>query len=221
MAEDELIPEHIVKHQNNVLETIQAVEVDDSWLKRCAFGTMHHISCLQSLQETFLREGVFYITVRFLGSLTVLLEFQYEESMLCYFENNWLSQWLGDIKPWRPNLFAQERLAWLSVVGVPLHAWLGPNFKTISERFGVVISVDSNTGSRKKLDRGRILVSTKFLEPNSKELILEVNGENFHITIKEESGVNFSMINIHNRKTTDHKSDCSVIGGASPTTDVN
>ncbi|KAK9269181.1 hypothetical protein L1049_000950 [Liquidambar formosana] len=54
MAKDELIPEHTVKHQSNVLETILAVEVDDSWLKRRAFGTVHHVSCLQSLQETFL-----------------------------------------------------------------------------------------------------------------------------------------------------------------------
>ncbi|KAK9286984.1 hypothetical protein L1049_015392 [Liquidambar formosana] len=175
------------KHQHPVIETIQVEEVDNDWVKRCVIGSVIHFSYLQGLQEAFSREGVFDITVRYMGGLLVLLEFHLEEIMKSHLKDGtWLAQWVKDIRSWHPNLLVHERLVWLSIVGVPLHAWLEINFMKIGEKFGEVISIDGNTHNRKMLDRGRILVSTKLLEPISKELILEVCNENFLITVREE-----------------------------------
>lgn len=35
-----------------------------------------------------------------------------------------LSKWFEDIRPWDPRSVARERLVWLNVTGVPVHAWL-------------------------------------------------------------------------------------------------
>ncbi|KAK9288371.1 hypothetical protein L1049_016825 [Liquidambar formosana] len=180
-----------IKHHSHGIETMQIEEVDGDWLKR----------------------SVFDITVRFMGGLLVLLEFHSEEVMKSHLEDTtWLDQWVKDIRSWHPNLIIHERLVWLSITGVPLHAWVGTNFRKIGERFGAVIFVDSNTHNKTMLDRGRILVSTKLLEPISKDLVLEVCNENFLINVKEESVVSLSCLN----SPAQCKSKHQVVGVSSP-----
>jgi len=92
---------------------------------------------------------------------------------------------------------------WLSIVGVTLDAWLEDNFRMIAERFGVVIEVDGNTKSKKKVDYGRILIAMKLLEPIFKEFILEVCNENFLIIVREESMDHLSFAKVHASFPTD------------------
>ncbi|KAK9291417.1 hypothetical protein L1049_019364 [Liquidambar formosana] len=164
-----------LKHVRNAIEVIQAAELDEAWLHRCMVGKVANYNSRSGLQEAIIREGVFDITIRFLGGLLVLVEFQSEEVMNWYLEQkSWLAQWFSELSKWKPGLQLTDRLVSLSINGVPLHCWTVANFNRIGERFGCVISIDCNTSTKKILDRGRILVSTKFREPISKELLLEV-----------------------------------------------
>ncbi|KAK9275447.1 hypothetical protein L1049_022713 [Liquidambar formosana] len=187
-----------LKHVRNAIEVIQAAETDEVWLHTCMVGKVANFNSLSGLQEAIIRKGVFYITMRFLGGLLVLVEFQSEEVMSWYLEQkSWLAQWFSELSKWKPSLQLTDRLVWLNISGVPLHFWTVANFNRIGERFGCVISIDRNTSTKKVLDRGKILVSTKFREPISKELLLEFLEERFLITVKEESGVSFSLHSLH------------------------
>ncbi|KAK9283721.1 hypothetical protein L1049_011971 [Liquidambar formosana] len=186
------------KNKNHGIETIKIEKVDNSWANRCVVGSIIHFNNLRGLQESFVREGVFDITVRYMAGFLVVLEFHSEETMKLHLEDTtWLDQWVNDIRPWHPNLFLHERSVWLSIVGVPLHAWMEDNFRMIAERFGVVIEVDGNTKSKKKMDCGRILIATKLLEPIFKEFILEVCNQNFLVTVREESLGHLSFAKVH------------------------
>lgn len=68
---------------------------------------------------------------------------------------------------------------------MPLHAWNQSNFKLISEKFGLVLSVDRNTLGKKFLDHGKVLISTTLPDSIHKHLILKVGCVNFPIVVRE------------------------------------
>ncbi|KAK9292523.1 hypothetical protein L1049_020496 [Liquidambar formosana] len=73
-----------VKHQSHAIESIQALEVQEDWLRGCAVATMIHFQSIAQLQEALITDGVLDINIRSLGGLLVLLEFQSEEIMKCH-----------------------------------------------------------------------------------------------------------------------------------------
>lgn len=141
-----------VTHRRYAIEVIQTAKIDEVWLCRSVVGKVANPNILAGLQEAIIRKGVFDITIRFLGGLLVLMEFQSEEVMNSYLDHiSWLAQWFSELSIWKPNLRLSERLVWLSINGVPLHCWTVANFNRIGERFGCVISTDQNTSSIKSL----------------------------------------------------------------------
>ena len=67
-----------------------------------------------------MREGVFDITVRYMGGFLVVLEFHSEEIMKLHLEDTtWLAQWVKDIRPWHPNMLLHER-------SVAFNCWCDP-----------------------------------------------------------------------------------------------
>lgn len=88
------------------------------------------------------------------------------------------------IKDWDPEFVIAERLSWLNVEGVPLHAWNDDNFKKIGSCVGRVILIDNNTSQRKVLDGGRLLVSTE-LSNICKTISLKVSSKDYVVSIRE------------------------------------
>ncbi|KAK9287361.1 hypothetical protein L1049_015778 [Liquidambar formosana] len=154
------------KMKGAALEKVVVDVIEEDWLKKCVIG----------------------------GILT-LLELPSDEIKEDYLKaRQWLEQWFEEFREWNLGWEHKERLAWLNIEGVPHHAWNGANFQKIGTRFGEVIAVDKNISSKWRLDKGRVLVSTKLREGIHKEMILEVNTNSFLIVIREEVGVWFDVM---------------------------
>ncbi|GKV44307.1 hypothetical protein SLEP1_g51499 [Rubroshorea leprosula] len=86
-------------------------EEEFAWLEGCYVGTVHSVEMVRNLQEKFYMEGYFYCRVRAMGGKMVLLDCEEKEELkdLVEMAVEWLAQWFNEIKPWSPELVAQER----------------------------------------------------------------------------------------------------------------
>ncbi|KAL4297450.1 hypothetical protein GQ457_12G002520 [Hibiscus cannabinus] len=57
-----------------------------------------------------------------------------------------------------------NRRVWVSVFGVPIHAWTSDTFERLVSHWGSVIKVAKETIEPSSFEKGRVLIETKFLE---------------------------------------------------------
>nr|GEU68392.1 hypothetical protein [Tanacetum cinerariifolium] len=64
-----------------------------------------------------------------------------------------LMTWFSSLKPWHDDFLVEERLVWLEVEGVPIHAWDNVIFRSICNKWGdMLFSDDSDTSNRLRED---------------------------------------------------------------------
>ncbi|MFS7980195.1 putative RNA recognition motif domain, nucleotide-binding alpha-beta plait domain superfamily [Helianthus anomalus] len=78
--------------------------------------------------------------IQYLGGLTVLISFLNEDSPKRFFDDKevW-SKWFSSLDPWLGQSLPYERLAWVSVLGVPPHLLSKAVFDAIGNRYGKVV----------------------------------------------------------------------------------
>ena len=79
---------------------------------------------------------------------------------------------------WTPGTRFQSQWVWLSIEGVPLHAWDESHFASIGELWGEVIGVHQATRSVQMLERGVVLVCVPFEKELSHISLLNVDNLN-------------------------------------------
>ncbi|KAF5821201.1 putative RNA recognition motif domain, nucleotide-binding alpha-beta plait domain superfamily [Helianthus annuus] len=87
------------------------------------------------------------VSLKYLGGLRVLLVFQNpEEAMLFLAEKEevW-SKWLASLSSWKGQLLDFQRLAWLSIKGVPLDLWDKSTFNAIGGKFGRIFQPSTDS----------------------------------------------------------------------------
>lgn len=99
--------------------TMNAIDIDDIWLKRCVIAEVDNFETIQGLEDALLKESFLDISVRYLGGNFVLLEFSSEDSKNGYFEGKkeWWNKWFIEYKDWHPLWSSKQRFVWLSVEG--------------------------------------------------------------------------------------------------------
>ncbi|GKV42979.1 hypothetical protein SLEP1_g50328 [Rubroshorea leprosula] len=176
-------------------------EEDLSWLEGCYVGVAHSVEIIPNLQEKFFMEGYFSCKVRAMGGKLVLFEGGDKEEIKDLVEqaSQWLGQWFSEVNPWNTSMVSRERFVWLRCQGVPAHAWRPDFFAAIGAVWGKFITLDDSTSLKKRLDIGRLLISTSAMEFISKVMNVKVNGEPFIIKVMEEEASNgiFSMKSDH------------------------
>ncbi|GKV25988.1 hypothetical protein SLEP1_g35355 [Rubroshorea leprosula] len=193
----------IPKVKEQVKHTLEFMvkEEDLSWLEGCYVGVARSVEIIPTLQEKFFMEGYFSCKVRAMGGRLVLLEGGDKEEIKDLVEqaSQWLGQWFSEVKPWKSSMVSRERFVWLRCQGVLTHAWRPDFFASIGVVWGKFITLDDSTSLKKRLDIGRLLISTTAMEFISKVLNVKVNGEPFIIKVMEEEATNgiFSMKSDH------------------------
>lgn len=97
-----------------------------------------------------------------------------KDKLLQWFE--WVAPWTTSVEATRPG-----RLLWLSVQGVPLHAWTPANFYKITSEWGKVLEVEDLTESCTQTHIGRICVLTKLQHSIDEVIELLVDGEPYPV----------------------------------------
>ncbi|GKV03082.1 hypothetical protein SLEP1_g15450 [Rubroshorea leprosula] len=184
---------------------------DWEWLVGCYVGTARSVEIVPILQERLYMEGLFSIKLRAMGAKFVLMDCDDKEELKELVESakDWLGQWFVDVKPWSPQMVANERFVWLKCYGVPLHAWGPEFFISIANLWGNFITLDESTSSKKRFDVARILISTSETNQISKTLTYKINGHFYRIMCKEEETTNNSFSLKSDCRPVFSEEDCS------------
>ncbi|GLT73796.1 hypothetical protein SLA2020_456300 [Shorea laevis] len=162
--------------------------VDSSWLANCATGDVHCPSIIPGLQQGLWESGFTSLTITPMGGCKVLIHTEEENLVTKLIENErarW-SKWFRKIKVWSPTDVAEERLAWIKISRLPLHAWNQKSLEKIDNFLGSFMKVDQFTANKDCLDAARILITTTDANQTDKEVSLKVWSQFHPIKISEE-----------------------------------
>lgn len=180
-------------HLQKTMEVLVAEDpVEDTlkWLQNCATGDVKNVDLLNDLPILLKREGFLDCEAKYVGGFRFLIQSHSSEAInkILVEGKEKLSHWFTWISPWSINTerVRPGRLVWLSVEGIPLHAWTSKNFNHIGSKFGKVVEVEEFTTSRQQVHLGRVFVHTADTNFINEVINFSVEGEIFRVKIMED-----------------------------------
>nr|GEY97179.1 RNA-directed DNA polymerase, eukaryota [Tanacetum cinerariifolium] len=111
-------------------------------LANCVMGEVRQFSSINKLQVILFNEGFFNARVLFLGGLWVLIELKSTKSKAKLMDHVGVASWFRLLTNAQPDFVAKERIVWVDVEGVPLHAWTRSTFHKISSKWGEMVEIE-------------------------------------------------------------------------------
>ncbi|GAU30343.1 hypothetical protein TSUD_212000 [Trifolium subterraneum] len=175
-------------------EEVLNVEVDALTLKELETSFVGVLAVeveVRRIKTILYMEGYANISATDMGRNKVLLHSSKpgELEALCKAKTDWLCYYFKEVIPWSPSNFADNRVTWVKVFGIPLHAWGDNLFKAIGGKYGEFLDYDNITASRAKLDVARLKISTSFRGYVDESVKIKVLGVVYTIWVVEEKGV--------------------------------
>nr|GFA73700.1 hypothetical protein [Tanacetum cinerariifolium] len=100
-----------------------------------------------AIQETKM-ESVSYMDVKAMWDLPiiwVMFEFEKVESKMNMMAHPGVASWFHVIQEASNDFFSDERIVWVDIEGVPLHAWSRKTFSRISKKWGETLNIEDTT----------------------------------------------------------------------------
>ncbi|KAG6789191.1 hypothetical protein POTOM_005281 [Populus tomentosa] len=133
--------------------------------------------------------------MRFLGAPQVLLLFEDHPSMMHAFEADlpYWDKYFDDIRPWLSMDCATDRLAWISIQGLPIVRWNRNCLATLLRSTRDIVGFDRLGLRRSALVSLRLLLGTRSDEDIRKKIILHIDGEDHTIHIDKINSLHYPM----------------------------
>ncbi|GJY10297.1 nucleotide-binding alpha-beta plait domain-containing protein, partial [Tanacetum coccineum] len=100
------------------------------------------VTSLTNLKKALINEGFDDLTMRYMGELWVLLEFNSVKSKDLFSENIGVGSWFLELKQASNDFLTEGRIIWVEVEGVPLKVWSVNTFKKIAAKWGELLDID-------------------------------------------------------------------------------
>ena len=94
-----------------------------------------------------------------------------------------VASWFHCLTNAQPEFVSRERIVWVDIEGVPLHAWTCNTFTKIGSKWGEVLDLEGNKDDF--FARKRICIKTKQEDNILEKFKIIVNGKVFMIRAKE------------------------------------
>jgi hypothetical protein len=101
-------------------------------------------------------------------------------------DKDWWGGLLFDIKPWSPNQVCSRREIWLSMFGIPLHAWGEDTFRKLANKCGVFVEIDEATRNNERFDVARVKVEAALCGRIDFVVKLIIQGASYVVRVVEE-----------------------------------
>ncbi|KAK7256698.1 hypothetical protein RIF29_30155 [Crotalaria pallida] len=176
---------------NNCTDGVMEMMVDEnhlSWLKKCFIGELLGLEEADGIHSKIFEAGFSNMNVMKMGGKFMLLGPKDGCEITTYLKEDakWFSGYFSNIQPWSSKVKVRERLCWLRCYGVPVVAWSEQCFKTIAERVGKYVGLDTETQSCSRFDMGRILISTEKKAFITADLHVKIHGTLHEVHVMEE-----------------------------------
>ncbi|KAJ0880670.1 putative RNA recognition motif domain, nucleotide-binding alpha-beta plait domain superfamily [Helianthus annuus] len=146
---------------NPNVETSKTIEITDETLAfkdliGCALvGRCKDLMTLRKLNEKFAEKRILGISLSYMGGLYMLVKFEDDVSCINFMmDQDCWKEWFSILDPWNNQSLPFERLAWVKVLGVPMHLADNDVLINIAEHFGKIVH-----GSQMEAGDGNMLVS--------------------------------------------------------------
>ncbi|KAI3732834.1 hypothetical protein L1987_64043 [Smallanthus sonchifolius] len=146
------------------------------------------LDLVRNIDDILLTSGLENTTVSYVGGMKVLLTFLSPadaKNFLYNMRDTWL-EWFSNLCLWTGQSFGFERIAWLSIKGVPLSLWDRHGFNKNVERFGRVVQGSDVSFSDRNLSSGRVAVLVYDAFKIAKEVDLHSDSQHFRIWVVED-----------------------------------
>ncbi|GJU12205.1 RNA-directed DNA polymerase, eukaryota [Tanacetum coccineum] len=163
-----------------VLDETCVIEKDFS---KCVMGKVKDANSISNIQTFLHDEGFVDVKPKYLGGLWVMLEFEKEESKSNLLSHAGANSWFQTLQEVAQDIFSEERIAWIDIEGVPLHAWSFETFFRIGKKWGEMLNIkDTSVAS---FGRKRVCILTKNPVSILESFKIIVKGKVFMIRAKE------------------------------------
>ncbi|GJS93113.1 RNA-directed DNA polymerase, eukaryota [Tanacetum coccineum] len=172
----------------NSISPSPALVLDDSCivdrdLSKHAMGCLKDINSFSNLKTILSDESFPDINLLYLGGMWVLLEFDMEETKVKLMQHTGVNSWFQLIRDAESDFVCDERIVWVDIEGVPLHAWSRETFMKIGKKWGEVVDLEENGDS--SFGRKRLCIKTKHAVSILEAFKIIVKGKVFMIRAKE------------------------------------
>ncbi|GAU46303.1 hypothetical protein TSUD_283280 [Trifolium subterraneum] len=177
------------EERRQIVLSYQAEKKDMERLEKAFVGEVLDSGMTYNIQNAFHRQGYFGVKVTPLGSNLTLLEGQEEGEVQALIDDakGWMDQWFKEIRPWSPKEIDIERIIWLRVYGIPVHAWNDNFFTKMVKPWGCFINSDDGTMKKTTMDVARLMIRTSCQQVVDEFVDVEVNGSIFHLRVLKDS----------------------------------
>ncbi|GJZ88607.1 RNA-directed DNA polymerase, eukaryota [Tanacetum coccineum] len=132
---------HISASPAMVLDDECLVERD---LDNFVLGEVKDFSSINNLLILLSNEGFQHVRLVYLGGLWVMIELPSIETKTRFMKHVGVASWFSQLRTAQSDFVSRERIVWIDIEGVPLHAWSRPTFSKIGSRWGEVLELEDN-----------------------------------------------------------------------------
>ncbi|KAK1573093.1 hypothetical protein Q3G72_026742 [Acer saccharum] len=159
------------------------------WLSRSAIGVLRSFSSMEGVNQKLEDRG-FGFTSTILGGKDIIWTFETSCDRDGFVNNSFFwKECYSTMKAWggQNRMPSSSKLCWVDVHGVPLICWCKAFFKSLGDLVGETLWIDEETERRKRLDVGKILISTPIGESLTREVEVIVGGRSFPVKMVEQT----------------------------------
>ncbi|PWA75321.1 hypothetical protein CTI12_AA243760 [Artemisia annua] len=146
-------------------------------------GEVKDFSSINNMHILLANEGFPNVKVGYLGGMWVMLEVPSFSSKDNFMKHVGVASWFHCLTNAQPEFVSRERIVWVDIEGVPLHAWTCNTFTKIGSKWGEVLDLEENKDDF--FARKRICIKTKQEDNILEKFKIIVNGRVFMIRAKE------------------------------------
>ncbi|GKC77117.1 RNA-directed DNA polymerase, eukaryota [Tanacetum coccineum] len=132
---------HISTSPTMVLDHECLVERD---LDNFVLGEVKDFSSIHNLLIFLSNEGFQHVRLVYLGGLWVMIELPSIKTKTRFMKHAGVASWFSQLRTAQSDFVSRERIVWIDIKGVPLHAWSRPTFSNIGSRWGEVLELEDN-----------------------------------------------------------------------------
>ncbi|KAL4572523.1 hypothetical protein LXL04_019302 [Taraxacum kok-saghyz] len=157
-------------------------------LQKSLIGEARNYDKLKHIQALVTAEGISDVKIYYIGGFNVQLEFA-SQNVAQNFKDNakavW-KKWFSSLHDWDPKFCCNTRLASITIVGLPPHAWMQNTFSEIASLWGEILLPELCMEGKEIRDRGKVAIITSQMIKISETVVVMVDDVHFRVLVEED-----------------------------------
>ncbi|GJW95160.1 hypothetical protein Tco_0174832, partial [Tanacetum coccineum] len=175
-------------HSPSPLSFGPALVLDDSCkvthdLDSYIMGELKQFSSINNVRVLLANEGFNILNIAYLGGLWVMIELDSANTKSKLLQHVGVASWFNQLCNAQGDFVSRERVVWVDIEGVPLHAWSYNTFKKIGSKWGEMLDLEESKDAL--FARKRICIRTKQEDNILEKFKIIIRGKVFVVRAKE------------------------------------